>query len=85
MYDANIERYSVTYRLTRTDDAPAMEYLTDGDQDVVSMQSASILCSAMGKQLAQTHGTLLRAVRTVNSSHKRPTYIYDTMLYNTIQ
>lgn len=39
MYDANIERYSVTYRLTQTDDTPAMEYLTDGDQDVVSMFS----------------------------------------------
>ncbi|KAL2093300.1 hypothetical protein ACEWY4_010612 [Coilia grayii] len=34
VYEANIERYSVTYRLTRRDDAPVMEYQTDGDQDV---------------------------------------------------
>ncbi|XP_062404323.1 receptor-type tyrosine-protein phosphatase zeta [Sardina pilchardus] len=34
VYDANIERYSVTYRLTQRDDIPGMEYLTDGDQDV---------------------------------------------------
>ncbi|XP_076128957.1 receptor-type tyrosine-protein phosphatase zeta [Alosa pseudoharengus] len=34
VYDANIERYSVTYRLTQRDDTPGMEYLTDGDQDV---------------------------------------------------
>ncbi|XP_048112981.1 receptor-type tyrosine-protein phosphatase zeta isoform X5 [Alosa alosa] len=34
VYDANIERYSVTYRMTQRDDTPGMEYLTDGDQDV---------------------------------------------------
>ncbi|XP_041964993.1 receptor-type tyrosine-protein phosphatase zeta isoform X5 [Alosa sapidissima] len=34
VYDANIERYSVTYRMTQRDDTPGIEYLTDGDQDV---------------------------------------------------
>ncbi|XP_051545378.1 receptor-type tyrosine-protein phosphatase zeta-like isoform X2 [Myxocyprinus asiaticus] len=34
VYDANIERYSVTYRPVQGDDESALEYLTDGDQDV---------------------------------------------------
>ncbi|XP_051975406.1 receptor-type tyrosine-protein phosphatase zeta-like isoform X4 [Xyrauchen texanus] len=34
VYDANIERYSVTYRPVLGDDESALEYLTDGDQDV---------------------------------------------------
>ncbi|XP_051548805.1 receptor-type tyrosine-protein phosphatase zeta-like isoform X4 [Myxocyprinus asiaticus] len=34
VYDANIERYSVTYRPIQGDDESALEYLTDGDQDV---------------------------------------------------
>ncbi|KAA0724329.1 Receptor-type tyrosine-protein phosphatase zeta [Triplophysa tibetana] len=34
VYDASIERYSVTYRPTQGDDESAREYLTDGDQDV---------------------------------------------------
>lgn len=35
VYDASIERYSVTYRPAQGDDESAREYLTDGDQDVV--------------------------------------------------
>lgn len=35
VYDASIERYSVTYRPAQGDDESALEYLTDGDQDVV--------------------------------------------------
>lgn len=34
VYDASIERYSVTYRPAQGDDESAREYLTDGDQDV---------------------------------------------------
>lgn len=36
VYDANIEKYSVTYKQTQEDDPPTLEYLTDGDQDVVN-------------------------------------------------
>ncbi|XP_060770745.1 receptor-type tyrosine-protein phosphatase zeta isoform X4 [Neoarius graeffei] len=34
VYDASIEKYSVTYRQAQRDDLPTLEYLTDGDQDV---------------------------------------------------
>ncbi|XP_058264084.1 receptor-type tyrosine-protein phosphatase zeta isoform X2 [Hemibagrus wyckioides] len=34
VYDANIERYSVTYWQAHGNDPPMIEYLTDGDQDV---------------------------------------------------
>ena len=39
MYDANIDKYSISYRQTQRADTPAVEYLTDGDQDVVRMGS----------------------------------------------
>lgn len=39
VYDANIERYSVTYRLADAENVAPSEYLTDGDQDVVSEHS----------------------------------------------
>uniref|UniRef100_A0AAY4B890 protein-tyrosine-phosphatase n=1 Tax=Denticeps clupeoides TaxID=299321 RepID=A0AAY4B890_9TELE len=35
VYDTNIDRYSVTYHHAHGEDAPVLEYLTDGDQDVV--------------------------------------------------
>lgn len=35
VYDSSIDRYSVTYRPAQGDDESALEYLTDGDQDVV--------------------------------------------------
>uniref|UniRef100_A0AAY4B8F0 protein-tyrosine-phosphatase n=1 Tax=Denticeps clupeoides TaxID=299321 RepID=A0AAY4B8F0_9TELE len=34
VYDTNIDRYSVTYHHAHGEDAPVLEYLTDGDQDV---------------------------------------------------
>ncbi|XP_021178427.2 receptor-type tyrosine-protein phosphatase zeta isoform X1 [Fundulus heteroclitus] len=33
VYDANIEKYSITYRLANTEDSTLSEYLTDGYQD----------------------------------------------------
>ena len=39
VYDAGIEKYSVTYRLAPGEDTPAFQYLTDGDQDVVRARS----------------------------------------------
>uniref|UniRef100_A0A673ZFS0 protein-tyrosine-phosphatase n=1 Tax=Salmo trutta TaxID=8032 RepID=A0A673ZFS0_SALTR len=37
VYDAGIEKYSVTYRLAQGEDSATFQYLTDGDQDVVSI------------------------------------------------
>ncbi|XP_030621200.1 receptor-type tyrosine-protein phosphatase zeta [Chanos chanos] len=34
VYDSNIEKYSVTYRLAYGNASPILQYLTDGDQDV---------------------------------------------------
>lgn len=35
VYDASIEKYSVTYGLVNAENSAPSEYLTDGDQDVV--------------------------------------------------
>ncbi|KAK2842765.1 hypothetical protein Q5P01_012965 [Channa striata] len=37
VYDASIEKYSVTYRLANVENSAPNEYLTDGDQDVGAM------------------------------------------------
>ncbi|XP_029288880.1 receptor-type tyrosine-protein phosphatase zeta isoform X3 [Cottoperca gobio] len=37
VYDASIEKYSVTYRLAKTENGAPSIYLTDGDQDVGAM------------------------------------------------
>uniref|UniRef100_A0A8C7UBF7 protein-tyrosine-phosphatase n=1 Tax=Oncorhynchus mykiss TaxID=8022 RepID=A0A8C7UBF7_ONCMY len=37
VYDAGIEKYSVTYRLAQGEDSATFQYLTDGDQDVGAM------------------------------------------------
>uniref|UniRef100_A0A4W5MLW3 protein-tyrosine-phosphatase n=1 Tax=Hucho hucho TaxID=62062 RepID=A0A4W5MLW3_9TELE len=37
VYDARIEKYSVTYRLAQGEDSATFQYLTDGDQDVGAM------------------------------------------------
>uniref|UniRef100_A0A8C5H394 protein-tyrosine-phosphatase n=1 Tax=Gouania willdenowi TaxID=441366 RepID=A0A8C5H394_GOUWI len=39
VYDAAIDKYSVTYRLASAENAELMEYLTDGDQDLPATQS----------------------------------------------
>lgn len=36
VYDTNIEKYSITYRLAKAEDSVVSEYLTDGYQDTVS-------------------------------------------------
>lgn len=36
VYDASIEKYSVSYRVVNAENTAPTIYLTDGDQDVVS-------------------------------------------------
>uniref|UniRef100_A0AAQ5Z9P0 protein-tyrosine-phosphatase n=1 Tax=Amphiprion ocellaris TaxID=80972 RepID=A0AAQ5Z9P0_AMPOC len=42
VYDASIEKYSVTYRLASAETSVHSEYLTDGDQDVVRIHKFNI-------------------------------------------
>uniref|UniRef100_A0A671QGE3 protein-tyrosine-phosphatase n=1 Tax=Sinocyclocheilus anshuiensis TaxID=1608454 RepID=A0A671QGE3_9TELE len=45
VYDSSIERYSITYRPAQGIDESALEYLTDGDQDVKNIKSRkSVYC-----------------------------------------
>eukprot|EP00064_Thunnus_orientalis_P025233 superscaffoldBa00012232_g25577 len=39
VYDASIEKYSVSYGLANAEKSAPSEYLTDGDQDVVRKSS----------------------------------------------
>ncbi|MEQ2166667.1 hypothetical protein GOODEAATRI_030623, partial [Goodea atripinnis] len=39
VYDANIEKYSITYRLANAEDSAWSEYLTDGYQDTIQSRS----------------------------------------------
>lgn len=41
VYDANIEKYSVSYRLANEENTAPTIYLTDGDQDVVRERVSS--------------------------------------------
>uniref|UniRef100_A0A672LZV7 protein-tyrosine-phosphatase n=1 Tax=Sinocyclocheilus grahami TaxID=75366 RepID=A0A672LZV7_SINGR len=44
VYDSSIERYSITYRPAQGNDESALEYLTDGDQDVNPSQWLLLRC-----------------------------------------
>lgn len=49
VYDANIEKYSVSYRPAEAENSAPTEYLTDGDQDVVRRKSTNKLHLVNGK------------------------------------
>lgn len=42
VYDASIEKYSVSYQLANVENAAPSVYLTDGDQDVVRQESPQV-------------------------------------------
>lgn len=58
VYDASIEKYSVTYGLANVESAAPVVYLTDGDQDVVreSKQVHNIRNDSLQSQQPAKHG-----------------------------
>uniref|UniRef100_A0A8C4FAQ8 protein-tyrosine-phosphatase n=1 Tax=Dicentrarchus labrax TaxID=13489 RepID=A0A8C4FAQ8_DICLA len=55
VYDASIEKYSVSYQLANVENSAPSVYLTDGDQDVVSERNKSIISVMISLKVSVMH------------------------------